>query len=298
MIVFSHNIIFEDIPEFEDEIYDSSRNTIKVSHRQEYPLAKYLPLRSDIAEMSGQRTRYHSTVPFHKKADGSFSWALEVIGVLTLVWDHSMQKIYYIQGVEYTSERLRFWLFHTFFPMVLEMERIYRILHVGSVEIAGRPVLFSAFSFGGKSTLTDYFIRRGHTLISDDTMAVDKREDGYYAISSYPFHRPYREPESLGYPASNFAIDPKPLHAAYLLDRSSPDTVVEIAELTGIEKFKAFHYTPYIDFDFTRQERFVYFGEMARWLSIYRITVPWDLERLEEVYDAIVAQVGDSTAKS
>ena len=63
---------------------------------------------------------------------------------------------------------------------------------------------------------------------------------------------------------------------------------VNIVELKGIEKFKAFHYSTFIDFDFMKKERFIFFTEMAKHVPVYRINVPWDLERLDEVYDAIV----------
>ena len=136
---------------------------------------------------------------------------------------------------------------------------------MGSVEIGGKPVVFSAFSFGGKSTMTDYFLQKGHTMLSDDSLAIDKRGNEYYAIASYPFHRPYREFETLGYPVENFATEPKPLHAVYLLEKSEPDAAVEIIELKGIEKFKAFHYSSFIDFSFMKKERFDFF---MRWQSM------------------------------
>jgi len=192
------------------------------------------------------------------------------------------------KGEHYTPERLQFWIFHTFFPIVLELEHTYRILHVGAVEVEGKPVLFSAFSFGGKSTLTDYFIKKGHTMLSDDSVAIDKQGDVYYVIASYPFHRPYREVETLGDPVTNFATERKPLHAVYLLEKGDADASVEISEVKGIEKFKAFHYSSFIDFSYMKQERFDFFTEMAKHIPVYKIIVPWDLKRLNEVYEKIV----------
>jgi hypothetical protein len=45
--------------------------------------------------------------------------------------------------------------------------------------------------------------------------------------------------EDLGFPVKNFASEPKPLQGVYELVRSDADAKVEIAELFGIEKFKA-----------------------------------------------------------
>lgn len=287
MVIFNHNFVFQDEPEIQETLVaNKSLTTVYVVESDEFSLSDKFPLVSSWVPMSGQEVRYYSADLF-KKADSSFSWALEIKDVLTLIWDAAEEKILYIKGKHYTSDRLRFWIFHTFFPLVLELRREYRILHVGSVEIAGKPVLFSAFSFGGKSTLTDHFIQKGHRMLSDDSLAIDKRGDTYYTIASYPFHRPYREPETLGYPVKNFAIEPKPLHAVYLLKKSEPGAAIDIRELKGIEKFKAFHYSAFIDFSFMKEERFDFFTRMAKYVRVYEISVPWDLERLDEVYEKI-----------
>lgn len=286
MIVFNHFFDFESEP-FLQEDDDGKHTVVTVCESAGSALPDRFSFASPLHSLSGRETRYHSERDF-SEMKAPFSWALDIAEVAALVWDCEHRRIEYIKYEKYTPELLRFWVFHTFFPIVLELERIYRILHVGSVEIEGRPVLFSAFSFGGKSTLTDYFIRRGHTLLSDDTLGIDKRGDNYYAIPSYPFHRPYREAEALGYPAPRFAIEPKPLHAVYLLEKSDSDARVAISEVRGIEKFKAFRYAIYVDFDFMKQERFDYFGEMSKYIPVYRVHIPWDLERLGDVYEAIV----------
>ena len=130
-------------------------------------------------------------------------------------------------------------------------------------------------------------------MLSDDSLAIDKRGDTYYAIASYPFHRPYRELETLGYSVENFATEPKPLHAVYLLEKSESDATVEISEVKGIEKFKAFHYSAFINFSFMKQERFEFFTEMAKHVPVYKVIVPWNKERLPEVYRAIVKKTSE-----
>ncbi len=238
--------------------------------------------------MSGQKVHYISTKDFNNTERG-FSWGVEIVNVLTLAWNAKERKIYYRKGKQYTPERLRFWILHTFLPLVLELERTYRILHVGSVEVEGKPILFSAFSFGGKSTLTDYFLKQGHRLLSDDSLGIEKREDGYYAIPSYPYHRPFRQLETLGYYTENFSTTPKPVHAVYRLEKAAPDASVCITELKGIEKFKAFHYSSFVDFDFMKQERFAFFTQMAQAVPVYQVQIPWNKARLPEVYDKIVS---------
>lgn len=295
-MIFGHSFDFQNEPILQKEFlsfpsdpsYYSENKTICVVESSKNSFLKEFPFKTEWFALSGQETRYHSLLPF-EDIDEDFTWALEIKDVVTLIWDASDQKIIYTKGSNYTPKRLQFWIFHTFFPMVLELQRKYRILHVGAVEIEGKPILFSAFSFGGKSTLTDYFIQKGHTLLSDDSLAIEKRENTYYAIASSPFHRPYREVETLGYPVKNFAIEPKPLHAIYILAKSELYTEVEIVELKGINKFKALHYSIFIMFEFMKQERFLFFTEMAKKIPVYEVHYPHDLKRLPEVYEKIVA---------
>jgi hypothetical protein len=284
-MIFGYQIDFIHEPalNFVSDYIDEAK-TIKV---QEHSLPQFAFL-SESIPLSGQQVRYGSHTPFSQSKGKNCEWMLEVEGVLSLVWFSQTQTIGYKKSKYYTAKRLRFWVYHTFLPLLFEMNRVYVILHVGAVEVEGKPILFSALAFGGKSTLTDYFIKQGHTMLGDDTVAIDKRGDDYYAIASYPFHRPFREPEVLGYPVENFATNPKPLHAVYLLEKSKPDAEVEIKELKGIEKFKAFHFSSFVDFSFMKQERFDFFTQMATHIPVYSITVPWDLDRLEDVYRAIV----------
>jgi len=295
-MIFSHHFDFQNEPTLQREyisppsnpLYGTENQIISVIDSSKSPLLKEFPLKSDWDYMSGQRTRYLSKLPF-KESDENFTWALDIKDVLTLIWDAHNQNIIYIKGKNYTTERLCFWIYHTFFPLVLELKQKYHILHVGSVEIEGKPILFSAPSFGGKSTLTDYFIRKGHAMLSDDTMAIDKHGDTYYAIPSYPFYRPYRKVETLGYPVENFVTEPKPLHTIYILEKNEPDAKVEIVEIKGIEKFKAINHSSFVDIYFMKQRRFIFFTEMARHIPVYKVKIPWDLKRLDEVYKAIIA---------
>jgi len=74
----------------------------------------------------------------------------------------------------------------------------------------------------------------------------------------------------------------------YLLEKSEPDADVEINEIIGVEKFKVFHYSTFIDFSFMKKECFDFFTEMAKCFPVYRVVIPWDIKRLPEVYQLIV----------
>jgi hypothetical protein len=139
--------------------------------------------------------------------------------------------------------------------------------------------------------MTDYFLRKGHALYADDTLPVRRENGRHIAYPSFPYHRPFRRPETLGYRAENFAKGPAPVKALFELVGAAPDADVTVECPTWIERFKACFYSSFIKFTFMKKERLDFFAEMARELPVYRVTVPWDKARLEEVYDAIVRTV-------
>ncbi len=288
-MIYHYHIDFKDETTLQTTPQKEIRGIVPIIEDRQMDLARIFPVASDWRPMGGTVARYHSHIPFSQEHSDR-SWGLEVKDILSLLYSSEGDTIYYRKDKAYRPDRLRFWVYHTFFPISLERRGIYHILHVGSVEVAGRPILFSAPSFGGKSTMTDYFIRRGHTMLSDDALGIEQRGEEYYAIASYPFHRPYREPEVLGYPVENFATEAKPLHTVYILNKSDETDEIAIREIKGIEKFKAFHFSSFVTFNYMKEERFKFFTQMATKIPMVEVTYPHDLSRLPEVYEAIIAQ--------
>lgn len=288
-MIFGHYLFFENESSLNETNLEIDKNLIRrinVLESKSLSLSDIFPLISEKFVLSGQEVYYYSQKPF-EDADESFSWALEIKEVVFLIWDADKQQILYHKGAHYTAERLRFWIYHTFFPLVLELSQIYHIIHVGSVEIKEKPVLFSAFSYGGKSTLTNYFLEQGHTLLSDDSLAIDKRENGFFAVPSYPYFRPYRKLENLGYYTNNFSQKIQKVFLMYVLEKTDSNGKIVITQVKGIEKFKVFHYSSFIDFSFLKERRLHFFSDMAKQVAVYKISIPWDIKRLKEVYEAI-----------
>ncbi|MDQ7084723.1 MAG: hypothetical protein Q9M36_07235 [Sulfurovum sp.] len=63
---------------------------------------------------------------------------------------------------------------------------------------------------------------------------------------------------------------------------------VTIIELYGVEKFKALHTGDFIHFNFLKKAHLAYIAQMAQAIPVYQIQIPWDKERLSEVYQAIL----------
>jgi hypothetical protein len=287
-MVHGHTFHFIDLPELQSHSSGTAEKNISVKALSSQSILDDYTLKRPWVPLSGREGQYFAKNPF-EEADAHFSWGLEIKDVLTLLWLPEEQTIAYLKGAHFTAQKLQFWIFHTFFPLVLELNRSYQFLHVGAVETRGKTILFSAPSFGGKSTLTDYFIKQGATLISDDALGIERKKEDYCAIPAYPFHRPYREPEVLGHKVERFALEAKKIDAVFLLQKADANAKISIQEVRGIEKFKAFHHSVFIEFPFRKEERFRFFGEMAQKVPVYRINIPWDLKRLNEVHQAILS---------
>jgi len=227
--------------------------------------------------------------PFAETKGYQVEWAMQIKGVVTLAWFPKEREIRYEKAEAFTPQRLRFWIYHTFLPILFEMERRYHILHVGAVEVEEKAALFMAPSFGGKSTLTDHFLNAGYRLLSDDTLAIEEKNGLFRAIASWPFHRPFREPETLGYETNNFVDRPLPIGAVFLLEKAAPNAAVTMMEVKGIEKYKALHMGSFIPIDFLKERTFTFKSELAKQIDMFRVTIPWDMNRLPEVEEKIVS---------
>ena len=288
MIAFNFNIHFQDELSLNDGVYDNLKENITIVKSCDSEMFGKLSHKSEYLPLSGREACYGAEQEYALCREGCL-WGVDVKGVVSFVWSCGERTLSYLPQPSLTPELLEFWTLHTMIPMMLALDETYNILHVGAVEVAGKPIIFSAESFGGKSTLTDYFIKQGHPLFSDDTLGVYKEGRTFKAVASYPFHRPFREAESLGYKVTKVISEPKAIKALFLLEKSDADADVVITEITGIEKYRAFHFSTFINFDFMKEKRFKALSEMANGIAVYKVAVPWKLERLTEVYKAIVA---------
>ena len=216
-------------------------------------------------------------------------WAFEVEGVLTFYWQHGSLTLKYVEHENFTEALLEYWTLHSVLPIFFTLEEAYDFLHAGAVEVEGKPILFIAESFGGKSTMIDYFMKEGHTMISDDSVGTYEKGGLFYAVPSHPHHRPHRGMEDLGIFVENNAQKAKPIHAIYELEKSEAKADVEIVQLQGIEKFKVLSYSSIINLSLIKPKRFVYLSHLTQVVPVYRVSVPWDMDRLREVHDKIVA---------
>ena len=214
-------------------------------------------------------------------------WCYEVKDIVSFYWISGERTIYYELDKEGDTDLLSFWFTHLLLPLYLTFENMYDFLHAGAVEVEGKPVFFIAPSMGGKSTMTDYFIKQGHTLVSDDKIPTFIKEGHFMAVGSHPYHRPYRKFEELGYRVENFSTTFKPIHIFYELEGVAGDAKISIKEIKGFTKFNALLPNYLYTFSYLKPKRLHYLSSMLKTIKVFHIQVPWDKERLNEVYALI-----------
>jgi hypothetical protein len=226
----------------------------------------------------------------------SSSFVFLIKDVVIFECDFESNLIEYLFLEKGTEQLAQYWLAHTLLPIYFTLSNKYYFLHAGAVAVDEKAILFIADSYGGKSTMVDFFLKKGHPLISDDKVGTFQEEDSFIAVSSYPYHRPYRANEDLGNSAKNFKNDFSEVKVVYQLDVQEKHHNVSFKALKGIEKFESLIQATDIGLPLHLNERFSYIAKFANAIAVYRVSIPKDLERLTEVYEAIMVHQGELNA--
>ncbi len=290
MIAYNHYIKF--IPELKNgkKVEGSFVDVVTVKESSLENLPKDLTYEITFFNNQGRDLTLYTDREFARTKEGQI-WAFEVKDVLTFFWYSGTLELEYIKHNNFTEELLEYWCLHIVLPVFFTVEETYDFLHAGAVEVDSKPILFIAESFGGKSTMTDFFMKQGHMMISDDKVATYEKNGQIFSISSHPHHRPYRKMEDLGYFVENFAFNSKPIHAIYELEKTDADAEIKIIELQGIEKFKSLRYASEMNMFFLKSKRFGLLGKIANNIPVFKVKVPWDLKRLQDVHYEILKHI-------
>jgi hypothetical protein len=234
--------------------------------------------------MSGCQVRYHQM-----KDGAADRWCIEVQNALMLAWTAGDGVVEYFCGPQYSPQRLQFWVLHTLLPVMLSLQGEAEFLHASAVEAGGEALVFTAPSFGGKSTLASYFLQRGHRLVSDDALGFEKSPAGWQALPSHPFFRQYRAAEQLGKVRPNSCISALPVRAIYLLASAPPQHPVEIVPVSGVTAFRHLARQQFAAVRRRKQGQFEWLAELARSVPVYELRIPWAMDRLAQVYAKVLA---------
>ena len=287
MTAYHFNIKSTSLSNTDDHKNDPSLKTLLIQESEHVDLNTMFYAKLDFMNNQGRDLTLYSDREMARTVKGQL-WAFEIKDVMTFYWHSASKTLKYVKHDNFSEALMQYWYLQTVIPLYLTIEETYRFLHAGAVEIEGKPVLFIAESFGGKSTMTDYFIQHGHKMLSDDKVGVYEKDGSIFAVPSHPYHRPYRAEEDLGYLLDSIVQTPAPIHAIYQLKRVEANADIKIEPLTGLEKLKALRFSGQMNLFFLKVKHFALLGKLAETVPVFQVTVPWDLTRLEEVHHCIV----------
>ena len=221
-------------------------------------------------------------------------WELIIGELFSLKWKNSSNSIEISCAQQPDMDLLVFWLLHTAIPVYLMLRETNLFLHASSVAIDGEAVLFTAPSFGGKSTMVDYFARQGFDLITDDKARLTAISDDYHVFSSHPYRRPNREYEALGEYSENFRNTSLPLNSIFALNLVDANSECRVTKLAGLEKFELVKSSSLYGAISLTEPVIKEILSMVLHCEVYRIDVPRDLCRLPEVCELILRHIKKS----
>lgn len=287
MIAYNHYIKF--IPKLKNDkkVKGTYSDVIDIKESNYFELDETLIYELTFHNSQGRDLMLYTDREFARTVNAQV-WAFDVKNVVTFFWHSGTFVLEYIAHKDFTPELLEYWCLHIVLPIFFTVEETFDFFHAGAVEVMNKPVLFVAESFGGKSTMTDFFMKEGHTVISDDKVATYEKEGQLFAVPSHPHHRPYRKMEDLGIYIENFATQAKPIQAVYELEKAEADAKITITELTGIEKFITLRQASEFNLSFQKMKRFEFLMKIAKKVPVFKVKVPWDLDRMGEVHRSVV----------
>ena len=156
MIAYNHTIEF--VPAFKKakNAINPSINRIVIKENTSTDFHKKLYAYLSFFNNQGRDLLLYSDRLFTATQKGQL-WSFEVKEIVIFFWHSGTLTLEYQKQDHFTEKLLEYWALHIVLPIFFTIEETYDFLHTGAVEVDGKPILFAAESFGGKSTMTDYF---------------------------------------------------------------------------------------------------------------------------------------------
>jgi hypothetical protein len=277
---------------FENTQDTNSSKKIYINRLNRIDLEEF-PYQVDFTSSQGRKIHLNAKYNF-KNSKNLLEFLFVVEDVAVFHCDAVSQQIRCLEDYLCTDNLITYWLIHIVLPMYFTLSDTYYLLHTGSVVVDETAVLFLGDSHAGKSTLTNYFLSKNHALLSDDKLATYCDDESFLCVGSHPYHRPYRETETLGIKANKFHDTTLELGNIYWINPVEAEDDVVIEEIRGIKKFEILKYSTEMDLPVNQEKRFAYITKLANAKKVYEIKIPRDLERLEEVYTKIITHTQES----
>jgi hypothetical protein len=187
------------------------------------------------------------------------------------------------------------------------------VLHASAVAKDGQAIAFLSERHGGKSTLATMLLSEDYALLTDDLLALERRENAFFARPGYPSIRVWPESPYEGarskplHPqlpkhylpinakgSGSFCSTSKPLRRLYLLRRDEPataETKVRIRPIAPadalIELVKHSYLARVVDKLHPRAYRLQFFTQLIECVPVKRLAYPSGSEYQRQVSAAI-----------
>ncbi len=204
-----------------------------------------------------------------------------------LIW----YKDLYPYKIEYkiysaTPYRVKYWILHTFLPLVYELFLDSLVLHASSIEIDGKAVSIVAPSMGGKSTLAYYAVDKRRAGLICDESTVLRFESGVLVTPTHPYIRYFRKRFHLGKKVDNFVQGSIELDSIIVLQKG--ENRISISKLKGIEAFKRLLDATLIDMGRLEKNRFEKLLRVYKNIDIYLLKFPDNIDLISDIFDTIL----------
>lgn len=261
--------------------------------------------------------QFEKTSPLENDAEiqiwrGPHDWLLRFPGTADFRFAHDGFRAHVLQADRQVLAEIQF--LDCVLPLWLEL-RGTPFLHASAVEWHGQAIAFSTFAGGGKSSLATRLTRRGGGFVTDDVLVLGTAGPRCLAFPGYPQIRLWgdaasrllppgsHEPIHASWPKRRGIVerwaelvrDPLPLAAVYLVAGEDRCEGIEITPLGGREAFfQLLENSPALAaLDYAAQgRRAALVADVMRMTPIRRLRYPKSYELLDEVLDAVLADVG------
>lgn len=194
-------------------------------------------------------------------------------------------------------------------------------LHASAVAMGNSAFVFVGSEGAGKSTTAAALAQRGHTVISDDIVALSERDGVFLAFPACPYLSLWPESVNILYGPEKtlpsfsphldkrqlfltknrlrFAAEPQPLGAIFLLGERSADTAAPFVEnLSPREKLVSLvansYATRLLDLDKElRAREFEFLGRLLSAIPVWRLQPHEDGSRIDRLCDLIEGRRAD-----
>ena len=107
------------------------------------------------------------------------------------------------------------------------------------------------------------------------------------AAAAHPFCRARRSSEDLGRRSAEIMPRPQPSLCFYLLEPAGAGDRVQIKEIRGMKKIELLLPHCLYTLTYLQPKRMQYLADLVNAVPIFRLLLPWDLNRLPEVYERL-----------